>query len=90
MNHSGRPTHLSASKKSSAVPGPGAYENVLAMNSTGRYPATYVPQTLTRRIVDTKLPAAVNTTVTPGPGHYTAPSDFGIYVSARFLTKLRQ
>lgn len=72
------------------MPGPGAYENVLAMNSTGRYPTTHVPRTLTRRIVDTKLPATVNTTATPGPGAYTSPSDFGIYVSARYLAKLRQ
>lgn len=69
-------------------PGPGTYENVLAMNATGTYPTTYVSNTLTRRIVETKLPASSN--ANPGPGTYTAPSDFGIYVSSKFLKKIRQ
>lgn len=68
-------------------PGPGTYENVLAINSAGSYPATYVPNTLTRRIVETKLPVAVN--ANPGPGTYRLPSDFGIYVSSRYLKEVR-
>lgn len=69
------------------MPGPGTYENVLALNGTGHYPSTYAPNTLTRRMVETKLAVTVN--ANPGPGAYTAPSDFGIYVSSRFLGKLR-
>jgi len=68
-------------------PGPGTYENILALNSAGIYPATYVPNTLTRRFVETKLPMSVN--ANPGPGTYRLPSDFGLYISSRFLKEVR-
>lgn len=70
------------------TPGPGSYENVLALNTAGRYPATYVPNTATRRITDIHTPTqSLNV---PGPGAYQAPSDFGIYISSRFLRELKE
>ncbi len=64
-------------------PGPATYNNVLAINSTGRYPTTYVPTTLTRRLKESADPTP--RPGGPGPGSYQSPSDFGIYISSRFL-----
>lgn len=42
----------------------------------------------TLRIRDTKDAAQANNI--PGPGTYLAPSDFGIYISSRFLRDLQK
>lgn len=68
-------------------PGPGTYENVLAINLNGRYPTTYVPNTSTLRIKKTSCIQKENQN--PGPGHYKTPSDFGIYVSSKFLAETK-
>lgn len=70
------------------TPGPGTYENQLAINPAGRYPSTHVPNISTVRIRETRDP--VQTNALPGPGTYFTPSDFGIYVSSRFLKELQR
>ena len=67
----------------SCAPPPGTYDNVLAINSHGHYPTTYVPNVLCSTFKSRIELQKVNDN--PGPGYYQNPSDFGIYVSAKVL-----
>ena len=70
------------------APGPGTYDNPLAINSQGLYPTTYVPNVITNAFVYRRDKLRINNV--PGPGNYQSPSDFGIYASSKHFHNLKQ
>lgn len=69
-------------------PGPGTYENCLAINQNGRYVSSYIPSVQTPSFKITREYTKIN--YNPGPGYYPRPSDFGIYCSSKFLKEAQK
>lgn len=69
-------------------PGPGTYENCLAINQNGRYVSSYIPSVQTPSFKITREHTKIN--YNPGPGYYPGPSDFGIYCSSKFLKEAQK
>ena len=75
-------------KEIKSIPGPGQYEIKPSLNSTGSYFISKFRSSLVRSFgVETRDSLTRGSVLTPGPGTYRSPSEFGVYRASEKLVK---